>query len=106
MLSGGYVEDALDCDDSDPDRRPGADEWCNGADDDCDGETDEAALDLRAWPRDLDGDGFGDGEALPVVACAQPAHTVDNANVCDDGDPGATRPRRSTAMGGTKTANG
>ncbi|MBM4394664.1 MAG: putative metal-binding motif-containing protein [Deltaproteobacteria bacterium] len=34
---GGYIANALDCDDSDPDVRPGATETCDGKDNDCDG---------------------------------------------------------------------
>ncbi|MDY0001337.1 MAG: DNRLRE domain-containing protein [Polyangia bacterium] len=38
---GDGVPDGPDCDDSDPDRHPGAVELCNGLDDDCDGLVDE-----------------------------------------------------------------
>ena len=37
----GYVENAEDCDDDDAMQYPGADELCNGEDDDCDGTVDE-----------------------------------------------------------------
>lgn len=37
----GYVAEKGDCDDTNPDRHPGAAERCNAKDDDCDGETDE-----------------------------------------------------------------
>ena len=40
-----------DCDDDDPDRFPGAEELCDGVDNDCDG-------DLPADENDADGDGF------------------------------------------------
>ena len=41
-----------DCEDSDPGRHPGAEETCNGKDDDCDGQTDED-VDVRpCYPRD------------------------------------------------------
>ena len=42
----GFIADATDCDDSDADVNPTADETCNGTDDNCDGTIDEAgALD-------------------------------------------------------------
>jgi hypothetical protein len=40
----GYTEREGDCDDSDPDRHPGAIEICNEIDDDCDGEIDEGGV--------------------------------------------------------------
>ncbi|MBX7194525.1 MAG: hypothetical protein K1X94_20885 [Sandaracinaceae bacterium] len=41
MGMAGYVASGGDCDDSDPARRPGATETCNGRDDNCDGAADE-----------------------------------------------------------------
>jgi hypothetical protein len=62
-------------------------ELCNGVDDDGDGEVDEAdALDARPWFTDGDGDDWGDPDSL-VIACAQPAGTMDRGGDCDDGDP-------------------
>lgn len=37
----GYADNAIDCDDSDPDINPSAPEACNTIDDDCDGQVDE-----------------------------------------------------------------
>lgn len=37
----GYVKDDADCDDHDPGIHPGAEEACNGVDDNCDGEVDD-----------------------------------------------------------------
>ena len=39
----GFVEDDTDCDDTDSEVNPDAEEICNGDDDDCDGATDEDA---------------------------------------------------------------
>ncbi len=81
-----HVGNADDCDDSNPDTYPGADEFCNGEDDDCDGEVDEDdAVDVLTWYEDGDGDGYGD-PATVDVDCDQPADHVGNADDCDDGD--------------------
>jgi len=80
----GYVQDTSDCDDSDPDVNPDADEWCNGVDDDCDGTIDEDdALDAETWYADTDADGFGDAD-LSTQACDEPVGYVDDDTDCDD----------------------
>ncbi|MCB9761108.1 MAG: FG-GAP repeat protein [Alphaproteobacteria bacterium] len=79
----GYVENDFDCDDSDASIHPGADELCDGIDNDCDGETDELAFASYA---DGDADGFGD-PATEQQVCAHPEGNVDNGLDCDDGDP-------------------
>ncbi|MCP4805060.1 MAG: hypothetical protein GY884_06900 [Proteobacteria bacterium] len=86
--------DASDCDDSDADTWPGADEYCDGHDDDCDGETDEAdAIDPTTWYGDTDSDGYGD-PSDSLDQCDQPSGYVDDSSDCDDEDsqvnPGAT----------------
>ncbi|MBN1335174.1 MAG: VCBS repeat-containing protein [Deltaproteobacteria bacterium] len=77
-----------DCDDTDPDVWPGAQEVCNGLDDDCDGLLDEEddSLDtgtLSTWYRDADGDGFGDPR-YSTVACVQPSGMAADGTDCDD----------------------
>ncbi len=75
-----------DCDDADPTVHPGADEYCNGVDDDCDGDTDEDdALDAPTWYTDADGDGYGDPESSSE-ACTAPSGMVVQGDDCDDGD--------------------
>jgi hypothetical protein len=74
------AEQGGDCDDSDPSVYPGAEEVCNGKDDNCDGVVDPPAL---TWYVDADGDGYGDPERT-VEHCAQPEGAVDNDLDCDD----------------------
>ncbi len=73
-----------DCDDRDAATFPGADETCNGVDDDCDGEADEDAVDVSTFYADTDGDGHGDA-ADPVEACVAPEGYVETGDDCDDG---------------------
>jgi hypothetical protein len=78
-----------DCNDADAAVNPGAQEVCNGRDDDCDGIVDEPNDSAPRWFADLDADGFGAGD--PVAACTAPTGHVDREGDCDDTDP-ATRP--------------
>ena len=91
--ANGFVADSSDCDDTDAEVHPGADEWCNERDDDCDGAQDENALDASTWYADGDSDGYGDPTS-GAPACDQPAGTVADGSDCDDTDasehPGAT----------------
>ena len=86
-LPDGYVAAPYDCDDSRADVHPTAEELCDGADNDCDGDIDEDASDATTWYADVDGDGYGDDDSS-VEACDQPDNHVDNADDCDDGDAG------------------
>ena len=80
----GFVADATDCDDGDASQNPGADERCNGEDDDCDGTTDEdSAVDVLTWYADTDGDSYGDA-SRPDIDCDQPTGFVADATDCDD----------------------
>ncbi|MFT5679802.1 MAG: hypothetical protein ACI8RZ_000707 [Myxococcota bacterium] len=82
----GYVADDTDCDDGNNTQYPGADEYCNGEDDDCDGDIDEAgALDEATWYADTDADAYGDASAT-ALACDQPSGYVADSSDCDDGD--------------------
>lgn len=64
--SDGYVDNAEDCDDSDPD-----------------------VTVEQTWYPDLDGDGFGDPNA-GQVACDPPAGFVTDSSECDDSNPEGT----------------
>ena len=83
----GYVGNDLDCRPNDSAAHPAADEYCDGHDDDCDGDVDEDdALDVVTWYRDLDADGFGDPNQTQV-ACNQPSQFTGLSLDCQDTDP-------------------
>ena len=87
----GHVEESGDCDDNDSRVYPGADELCNGEDDDCSGVEDDNPVNGDTYYLDVDGDGFGDdGSAMEV--CEQPSGYVSVGSDCDDGD-AAVNPR-------------
>jgi hypothetical protein len=82
----GYAAEAGDCDDADYDANPGADEYCDGHDDDCDGAIDESsAIDASPWYEDLDGDGYGNS-AVVAFACSQPSGYTALSGDCNTGD--------------------
>ena len=74
----------LDCDDADASRHPGADERCDGVDQDCDGTLDETPVDGDAAWADADGDGQGTGS--PTTACLPAAGWAADDGDCDDTD--------------------
>ncbi|MBM4368770.1 MAG: putative metal-binding motif-containing protein [Deltaproteobacteria bacterium] len=78
----GQSEFAGDCDDDDAGTFSGADERCDGADNDCDGEVDEQAIDRAHDYADNDGDGHGSG--TPVLRCDVAGAPI--AGDCDDDD--------------------
>ncbi|MEO0604097.1 MAG: putative metal-binding motif-containing protein, partial [Myxococcota bacterium] len=83
-----------DCDDTDPNNFPGNVELCDGSDNNCDTFVDETLVFVDYFP-DNDGDGYGDGSAMPINSCgAAPMGYVSNGGDCDDLvaaiNPGAT----------------
>jgi hypothetical protein len=81
---GDGVKACDDCDDDNPDVRPGVAEACNGDDDDCDGEIDESgAVGETNWFIDADADGFGHPSAT-VEACDAPEGYAATATDCND----------------------
>jgi hypothetical protein len=73
-----------DCDDTNPEIHPGAEEWCNGEDDDCDAEVDEGMDTALLWV-DADQDGFGAGE--PIESCEWVEGHAWTDGDCDDTNP-------------------
>ncbi|BDD01051.1 MopE-related protein [Persicobacter psychrovividus] len=105
----GFVENSDDCDDSDPNTFPFAEELPDGKDNNCDGQIDEGfsndmdndgisdELDncptvpnpdqiIPVWYADADNDGFGDPNEA-VADCQQPTGFVANNQDCDDQNP-------------------
>jgi len=81
---GGQESGGDDCDDADPEVHPGAEETCDGDDEDCDSVVDED-LPAQYWYSDRDNDGWGG--ALWEYACDSPeGWWVSQNGDCDDGD--------------------
>ncbi len=86
-IAAGWVLDATDCDDTAVSINPGADEYCDGVDDDCDGDIDEdSAVDASVWYSDSDSDGFGDS-SVSLTTCYISQGWVADSTDCDDAAP-------------------
>ena len=86
-LPDGYSSTDDDCDDTNGNVYPGAEEICDELDNDCDGEVDNNASDAFVWYADTDEDGFGDEDSSTTSAtCEAPDGYVPDATDCDDGD--------------------
>ena len=80
----GYVATATDCNDADPFIFVGADELCDGVDNDCNVIVDDTyALDAIVWYRDADADERGDITST-IRACSNPFGFIADATDCDD----------------------
>lgn len=80
----GFTVADGDCDDGDDGVFPGADEVCDGVDNDCDEATDEEPVDGIRFYTDADHDGYGAGEG--IVACQPILDASLDGSDCDDAD--------------------
>ena len=87
-----------DCNDADPAVHPGAEELCDGVDNDCNALVDDDAQDASVWYLDADNDGYGSLH-LVLEQCEAPAGYVNNSDDCDDLDP-------SSYPGGAEVCDG
>ncbi len=88
-LDPTWVRNNEDCNDAVRAIRPGADEVCDGVDNDCDRRIDDIDTDVvnaRRYFEDADRDGYGNILAF-TRRCTAPAGFVTNALDCDDDDP-------------------
>ena len=83
----GYVDNNLDCDDTNNMVNPNFPEICDGIDNDCDGDVDQNDNDITSieWSLDNDGDGYGDGVNI-LFQCEQPLNYSAFPTDCDDND--------------------
>ncbi len=89
----GKVTNNTDCNDNNPNVRPGRAEICNGIDDNCVGGIDEGLPTQSYWV-DADTDGYGAASPAAIVSCQAVAGRVTNNSDCNDTNanirPGAT----------------
>ena len=84
-LTPGAATTSVDCDDTRADTYPGAEEVCDGLDNDCNAIPDDDPVDGETFYADIDGDGFGDA-AVPTIACEPPEGYVENYTDCGPAD--------------------
>jgi len=85
IAPAGFVADASDCDDTDRDVNPGAEELCNLTDDNCNRAIDDNPVDAPMWFADNDEDGFG-SRTLNRRACEAPPGWIRDGGDCNDFD--------------------
>ncbi len=79
-----YILQSGDCNDSFDTAYPGANEYCDGIDNNCDGTADEStALDASLWYHDADGDGHA-GITSNMMSCTQPSGYFGSVTDCND----------------------
>lgn len=86
-MPSGYLLGAGDCDDTDPTIHVGAEETCDGVDQDCDRNADDG-LALITYYVDQDSDGFGDSKVSVQTCAGAPTGYTTRRGDCDDADKG------------------
>jgi len=87
LSEGAWVPQGGDCDEASPEVNPGADESCDGLDNDCDGRIDVDPVDAPLLYEDYDNDGLGN-PATALRSCDPgPTYTTAEGGDCDDSDP-------------------
>jgi hypothetical protein len=83
----GFASGTGDCDDGDATISPGADEYCDGIDNNCDDEIDEegAVVDGTVYYEDVDEDGYGDPDSSLESCDEVEGYTTDDSD-CNDSD--------------------
>ena len=81
----GYVITGGDCDDNNFNVWPNNAEYCNGIDDNCNGQIDEG-FSPSTYYLDIDGDGFGN-PLISIISCSPIAGFTIISGDCDDNDP-------------------
>ena len=99
----GYSATQEDCDDNLSDVYPDAPEYCNGDDEDCDGETfDAESLDAIVQYEDADGDGFGTPD-VSTISCSSESGYVEDDTDCDDSNIDISLMRMKSAINSVTT---
>jgi hypothetical protein len=83
FCSTGLCLNNTDCDDYDASLHPGQNDYCNGIDDNCNGDVDENAT-FTLWYADADSDGFGNPSTFLSTCDVPQGGYITDGTDCDD----------------------